>query len=576
MKGDIKVVKRDGRKEDLDYDKINKVLIWATEGIKDVSASDVAMNAKLQIHDEITTEQIHRVMIKSADELTNENNPNYQFVAGNLCNYLLRKKLHGSVSNLPHLFDLIKRNIKRGVYDSIILEKYTEEEIGKINNFIKHDRDLDFPYCGIQQLIDKYLAQDRKNGEVYETPQYMYIMISMTLFADYDKTKRMSRIKSFYDDISKFKINLPTPIMAGVRAPGRQWSSCTLIDIGDSLNSIFNSNTAIGYYTSKRAGIGLNAGRIRSLGDKIRNGEVIHTGVIPYLKMFEATVKSCTQNGVRGGSATVHFPFWHKEIQDILVLKNNKGTDDNRVRKLDYSIQFCRLFYKRFVENKDITLFSPADVPDLLDAFGLDNDKFDLLYEKYEADKSIDKKKVNARDLFNQFCQERIGTGRMYVMNIDNANSHSSFKDKITMSNLCLDGNSKVSVKIFDYQFDLLPEKVEWTWQDDGSILLDMNLVQLNDLFSKTFINSNEVEDKIFMYAKSLIKVKSYDFVNKKEEYMTVLSSALMNENSKVLKITDESSGKSIVCTPDHQIWTENRGYVLANDLKNNDVLLIL
>ena len=263
----------------------------------------------------------------------------------------------------------------------------------------------------------------------------------MTLFSDYDKTKRIARIKSFYDDISKFKINLPTPIMAGVRAPGRQWSSCTLIDIGDSLDSIFNSNTAIGYYTSKRAGIGLNGGRIRALGDKIRNGEVIHTGVIPYLKMFEATVKSCTQNGIRGGSATVHFPFWHKEIQDILVLKNNKGTDDNRVRRLDYSIQFCRLFYKRFVDNGVITLFSPGDVPDLLAAFGLDNDKFDALYEKYERDSKIKKITINARDLFNQFCQERIGTGRMYVMNIDNANSHSAFQDKINMSNLCQEIN---------------------------------------------------------------------------------------------------------------------------------------
>jgi ribonucleoside-diphosphate reductase alpha chain len=438
---EIKVIKRDGRKEILDYNKINKVLIWATENIKDVSASDVAMNAKLQIHDGITTEQIHRVMIKSADELTTEKNPNYQFVAGNLCNYLLRKKIFGSVTNLPHLYDVIKHNVEKGVYDSLILEKYSKEEIGKINNFVKHDRDFDFPYCGIQQLIDKYLVQDRKSGDVFETPQYMYILISMTLFSDYNKENKLEKIKSFYDDISKFKINLPTPIMAGVRAPGRQWSSCTLIDVGDSLDSIFNSNTAIGYYTSKRAGIGINAGRIRAVGDKIRSGEVIHTGVIPYLKMFESTVKSCTQNGIRGGSATVHFPFWHKEIQDILVLKNNKGTDDNRVRKLDYSIQFCRLFYKRFIENKDITLFSPADVPDLMDAFGLDNDKFDILYEKYENKKNINKKKINARDFFNQFCQERIGTGRMYVMNIDNANTHSSFKDKIYMSNLCQEIN---------------------------------------------------------------------------------------------------------------------------------------
>lgn len=437
----MKVVKRNGKKEELDYEKINKVLMWATEGITGVSASEVALNAKLQLHDGITTEEIHKVLIQSANDLISEKSPNYQFVASKLANYLLRKKIFGSFVNIPHLYDLIKKNVELGVYDSLIMQKYSQEEIGKINGFIRHERDYDFAYAGIQQLIDKYLLKDRKSGQVFETPQYMYILIAMTLFVDYDKEHRLSKIKSFYEDISKFKINLPTPIMAGVRTPNRQWSSCTLIDVGDSLESLAHNNTAVMYYTAKRAGIGLNMGRVRAMGDKIRGGEVIHTGVIPFLKMFESTVKSCTQNGIRGGNASIHFPFWHKEIEEIIVLKNNKGTDDNRVRKLDYSIQFCRLFYKRFVENKDISLFSPNDVQDMLYWFGLDNDKFEELYEKYENDPKIQKKTLNARDLLNMVCQERVGTGRIYIMNIDNANSHSAFLDKIWMSNLCQEIN---------------------------------------------------------------------------------------------------------------------------------------
>lgn len=434
----INIIKRSGGKEPLDYEKINRVLIWATDNLNGVSASDVAMNAQLQITDGIKSVDIHKVLIQSACDMISERTPNYQYVASNLTNYLLRKQIFNTSNELPHLKEVIDKNIERGVYDPLILEKYTEEEINKLNSYINHDRDFNFTYAGLQQLIDKYLLKDRSTNETFETPQYMYMMISATLFSDHQKgDNRLKLIKNFYKDISKFKISLPTPIMSGVRTPNRQYSSCTLIDVGDSLNSIYSSNTAVGYYTAKRAGIGLNMGRIRANGDKIRNGEVIHTGVIPFLKMFESTTKSCTQNGIRGGSSTTYFPFWHREIQDILVLKNNKGTDDNRVRKMDYGIQFSRLFYKRFINNEDLTLFSPGDCPDLTDAFGKDNDLFDELYEKYERKTSIAKKKVKARDLMNQFIQERIGTGRMYVMNIDNANEHSSFKDKIWMSNLC-------------------------------------------------------------------------------------------------------------------------------------------
>jgi len=439
MNQQINIIKRNGEKEPLDYEKINKVLLWATENIKGVNASDIAMNAQLQITDGMKSTDIHKVLIQSACDLISEKTPNYQYVASELLNFYIRKEVFGAQDNLPRLYDVIIKNIERNMYDPIILELYTEEEIDKIGKLIRHQRDYNFTYAGLQQLIDKYMLKDRKTGELFETPQYMYMMIAMTLFSSYNGKERFDRVLSFYNDISQFKISLPTPIVAGVRTPNRQYSSCTLIDIGDTLKSIYSSNTAIGYYTSKRAGIGINMGKVRALGDSIRNGEVIHTGVVPFLKMIESTTKSCTQNGIRSGSSTVYFPFWHKEIQDILVLKNNKGTDESRVRKMDYAIQFSRLFYKRFVENGDITLFSPADVPDLYETFGMDNDKWDELYEKYERKTSIDKKKVKARDLMNQFCQERIGTGRIYLMNIDHVNKHSSFLDKVYMSNLCVE-----------------------------------------------------------------------------------------------------------------------------------------
>jgi len=434
----MKVYKRDSREEAFDNEKIHEVLFWATENINGVTVSDIEIKVAPQFFDGITSDGIHQILIQGAADMITEKTPNYQFVAANLLNFYLRKEVFNTSDNMPTLRSVIKRNVEDDIYDSIILDKYTNDELKKLNNIIKHRRDYNFVYAGLQQLIDKYLLKDRTTGKIYETPQYMYMLICMTLMADVeDKIKRLRLIKDLYNDMSMFKISLPTPIMCGVRTPSRQYSSCTLIDVGDNLPSIFHSNTAVGYYTANRAGIGLNFGEIRGVESKIRNGEVVHTGVIPFLKMFESTTKSCTQNGVRGGSSTTHFPFWHKEIEDILVLKNNRGTDDNRVRKMDYSIQFCRLFYRRFVEDKHITLFSPHEVQDLYEAFGHDNDRFDELYEHYERSRTIWKRKVKARDLFSQFAQERIETGRMYVMNIDHCNDHSSFHDKIKMSNLC-------------------------------------------------------------------------------------------------------------------------------------------
>jgi len=430
----IKVQKRDGRLEPLDIDKIHFVVEEACEGLTGVSSSQIEINANIQFYDGITTKDIQHVLVKSANDLITLENPNYQYAAARLLSYDVRKEAHGQYEYIP-LLKLILRNIKLGVYDRTIVEKYHKSEIKKFNTWIKRDRDLDFTYAGLRQVVDKYLVQDRSTGELYETPQDMYMMIAATLFAEYPKKTRMSYVKKYYDAISQFKINIPTPVMAGVRTPIRQFASCVLVDSDDTLPSIFSSDMAIGLYVARRAGIGINAGRIRGINSKIRGGEVQHTGVIPFLKKFESTVRCCTQNGVRGGNATVHFPIWHQEIEDILVLKNNKGTEDNRVRRMDYSIQMSKLFYERFINEEDITLFSPHSAPGLYDAFG--TEKFDALYKKYEKDKSIPKKTISAQELFADLLKERAETGRIYVMNIDHSNSHSSFKDKVSMSNLC-------------------------------------------------------------------------------------------------------------------------------------------
>ena len=431
---DIHVIKNDGRREVLDIRKIQKITFEACDGLHGVSPSQVEMNSGIQFYDGVETANIQKILVKSASDLISLEAPNYEFVAARLLLYGLRKNVFGEF-DYPELLDHVKHNIDRGVYDKDLLSYYDEEEWDKLNRMINHKRDLNFTYAGLQQVVDKYLVQDRSNGDIYETPQFMYLLIAATLFAQYPTDKRLQYVKRYYDAISQFKINIPTPVMAGVRTPIRQFASCVLVDVDDTLNSIFNSDSAIGYYVSQRAGIGINAGRIRGINSKIRGGEVQHTGVIPFLKKFEATVRCCTQNGVRGGSATTHFPIWHREIEDIIVLKNNKGSEDNRVRKLDYSIQLSKLFYERFLKNEEITLFSPHDVPGLYEAFG--TPEFDAMYLKYERATSVPKKKVSARELMIDMLKERAETGRIYLMNIDHCNTHSSFKDRVYMSNLC-------------------------------------------------------------------------------------------------------------------------------------------
>ena len=436
MGNKISIIKRNGTKEELNIEKIHKVVEFACEGLAGVSSSYIEINANLQFYDGMTTREIQDILIRSANDLISLDNPNYQFAAARLLLYGIYKEIFGDYVTVP-LQDLIAQNISNGVYDAEILEHYTQEELIKLNSYISHKRDENFTYAGLRQVVDKYLVQDRSTGSLYETPQYMYMMIAISLFAQYPPATRLHYIKKYYDAISLFKINIPTPVMAGVRTPVRQFASCVLVDSDDTLDSIFSSDMAIGKYIAQRAGIGINAGRIRGVNSKIRGGEVAHTGIIPFLKKFESTVRCCTQNGVRGGSATVHFPLWHQEIEDILVLKNNKGTEDNRVRKLDYSIQMNKLMYERLLNNSHITLFSPHDVPDLYEAFYADQDKFKILYEKYERATSIKKQKLPAMDLFSALIKERAETGRIYIMNVDHSNSHSSFKDTIYMSNLC-------------------------------------------------------------------------------------------------------------------------------------------
>ena len=436
MSNGIHIVKRNGTKEPININKIHKVVEFACEGLAGVSSSQIEMNANLQFYDGMSTSEIQEIMIRSANDLISLDNPNYQFAAARLLSYGVNKDVFGKYEPCS-LREMIDKNIERGVYDSEILEKYTDEEIESLDSYIKHRRDENFTYAGMRQVVDKYLCQDRSSGEIFETPQFMYIMIAATLFANYPKETRMHYVRRYYDATSLFKVNIPTPVMAGVRTPVRQFASCVLVDSDDTLDSIFASDMSIGRYTAQRAGIGINAGRIRGVNSKIRGGEVAHTGIIPFLKKFEATVRCCTQNGVRGGSATTHFPLWHQEIEDILVLKNNKGTEDNRVRKLDYSIQLNKTMYERLLSGGEITLFSPHDVPGLYEAYFGDPVEFQTLYEKYERATSIKKKKIDAMELFSALIKERAETGRIYIMNVDHCNTHSSFKDTVFMSNLC-------------------------------------------------------------------------------------------------------------------------------------------
>ena len=434
----INVTKRDGTIQPFDLEKVHKVLEWAVEDISGVSMSEIELKANIQLYDKIPAYDIHELLIKSTAELISDHTPNYQFVAARLISYKMRKEAYGDYE-VPSLWVIINRNIQLGVYDEEILNIYTDEEIQELNDYIKHERDDTFTYAGMEQFRGKYLVQDRRTKQIYETPQILYMMIAMTLFGKYTDN-RLKFVKDYYDAISQFYISLPTPIMAGVRTPTRQFSSCVLIESGDSLDSINATATSIVRYISKKAGIGIGAGSIRANGAKVGDGSVVHTGLIPFLKYFQSAVKSCSQGGVRGGAATVYLPLWHYEFEDLIVLKNNKGTDESRVRHMDYAFQFNKLMYERLLSGGNITFFDPNDVPGLYEAFFANQDEFDRLYEKYERKTSIRKKTLPALEVFQQFLTERKDTGRIYLMNVDHANDHGAFKPEVApirMSNLC-------------------------------------------------------------------------------------------------------------------------------------------
>ena len=436
---EIHVTKRNGTKEPIDLDKLHKVVFYATKDINGVSASEVEIKSSLQFFNGITSSEIQETLIKSAADLISEETPNYQWVAGRLIVYHLRKMVYGSFEP-AHLLDTIKHNVEEGWYDPALLEDYSADEWKELNDYIKHDRDENFTYAAMEQFRGKYLVQNRVTGEIKETPQVAYMLIAATLFANYEKDTRLKWVKDYYDGVSNFDISLPTPVMAGVRTPQRQFSSCVLIESDDSLDSINATTSSIVKYVSQKAGIGIGAGSIRALGSPIRRGDAYHTGVIPFYKMFQSATRSCSQGGVRNGAATLYYPIWHLEVEDLLVLKNNKGTDDNRVRHMDYGVQFNKLFYERLISNGNITLFSPSDVPGLYEAFFADQDKFRELYETAERNTRLRKKVISATELFSQFMEERKNTGRIYLQNVDNANSHSSFKEDVApirQSNLC-------------------------------------------------------------------------------------------------------------------------------------------
>ena len=436
---EILVTKRDGRREPLIIDKLHKVVMWACEDITGVSASEVEIKSHLQFYEGIKTSDIQETVIKSAADLITEETPNYQYVAGRLINYHIRKDVYGQFDPW-HITKLIEKNIELGMYDPDLIDLYTKDEWDRINSFIKHERDESLTYVAMEQFRGKYLVQNRVTGELYESPQMTYILIAATLFSNYPKETRLGYIKDYYDAISTHQVSLPTPVMAGVRTSQRQFSSCVLIETDDSLDSINATSSSIVRYVSQKAGIGIGAGRIRAIKSPIRKGDAYHTGVVPFFKLFQAATRSCSQGGVRNGAATLYYPIWHLEVEDLLVLKNNKGTDDNRVRHMDYGIQFNKLMYERLLSGGDITLFSPHDVPEMYNAFFADQDKFKELYETAERNTRLRKKTIKAIDLFSQFIQERKDTGRIYLQNVDHANTHGSFNPELApvrQSNLC-------------------------------------------------------------------------------------------------------------------------------------------
>lgn len=532
----IDVIKRDGTKEEFNANKINKVVQWAAEGVSGVDASLIAINANLSFSTGVSSRDIHKSLIDAAENLFSESAPNYSLVAGRLMIFALRKEVWGG-KNPPHLFDFIKKNVDAGIYDTKILESFTEKEINKLNEKIQHDRDLQLDSAAVTQLVEKYLCCNKSTGITFETPSFAYMLIAMAGHIDEKNGSRVNYVKRAYDAYTKKRISLPSPLMSKLRTQTRSYASCCLIPVLDTLESIDAARVFTSQATSKGYGIGLDTGRLRPINSPIRNGQVLHTGVIPYLKTFESIVIATLQ-GSRGGSATTTFPIWHYEIEDILQLKNNRGTDSNRVRKLDYSIGICKLFYERLMKGQTMTLFNPNEVKGLYEAFGTPD--FDDLYIRYEADETIKMKKVvAAKDIFTRLAEERIETGRIYIINIDNVNLHSPWIKKVEFSNLCVDGETEVSIKVND----------------------EFKRIRIKDL--QYYLNLGEVF------------VESLELETGKEEFQKISNFALMGEEDEMFVIEDEL-GNILECTGEHKIYTKNRGYVMAKELKENDELFTI
>jgi ribonucleotide reductase alpha subunit len=554
MSNGITVVKRNGNVEPLMLEKIHDMVNCACVGLANVSASQIEMNSGLQFYAGITTDEIQQILVKSASDLISLEHPNYQYVAARLLLFSIRKRLYGGRIDMPHLEEHINFCIAQEYYDADIYTKYSKEEIDTVNSFIDHDRDFLFTYAGLKQAEDKYLVKDRDTKQVFETPQFMYIMITLTIFANYPKEVRLSYVKRYYEVVSKHKINLPTPVMASVRTPDKQAASCCLIDVDDTLNSIIASDGAMMKYVSGGAGVGIDVSKIRGIKNKIRKGKVLSTGLIPYLKKFQSSLESCHQGGVRKGSMTAYVSIWHQEIEDVIVLKNNKGNDENRVRNIDYAIKISKLFYERYIQDGEITLFSPHHVPNLEDSFGTEH--FDELYVQYENDPNIPKRKVKAQELILNILKERSETGRIYIMNIDHCNSHSSFKDHISMSNLCVAGDTKIRIKY--------PVPIGSCWE---LCKAEIEIQELEDYFL-------DREREISLRKESdvpKIQVLSYDTEKGEVVWSNITAFAQTSPNAKVV-----SFNGWVILTPEHRVFTENRGYVEVKDIMGEDWLIIL
>lgn len=538
----ILVEKRNGEKEPLDIDKIHRQVMWATEGLSGVSASEVEIRTQLQFYNKIKTVDIQETLIKAAADLISLDAPNYQYVAARLVNHHIRKEAYGDFS-VPALIDHVQTVVDSGFYTQELLNWYTPEEFDILDTYIDHSRDFDLTFASMEQWRGKYLVKNRVTGELFETPQMAYMLIAATLFHNYPKNTRLKWVKEFYDAISLHDISLPTPIMAGVRTPQKQFSSCVLIETDDSLDSISAVSHAVVRYVSRKAGIGLNIGRIRAINSPIRGGDAYHTGIVPFVKLMQSSVKSCNQGGVRGGAATAYFPFWHLEFEDLIVLKNNKGTEENRARHMDYGVQFNKLAYERLITGGNITLFSPSDVPGLYDAFFSDQAKFRELYEKYEAQPNLRKKTIRAVDLFTTFMNERKNTGRVYIMNVDHVNQHGSYVEHVApirQSNLCLTGDTQLKLQHTDGHEE------------------SMSLSSFVEAWSYGGMNG--------------VKVRSFNTQTESFVWEDVSAAAKTATVTELMEIEDEK-GNVIRCTPDHQIWTQNRGWVMAKDLTETDVL---